>query len=369
MKKPKKSGTGPGVGKMRAQVDAIDGKIIELLNERARASQKIGKLKREVGEGVYAPHREKEVLDRLKSTNRGPLTASAIEAIYREIMSSSIRLEKPVRIAYLGPEYTFTHQAAQKKFGSSVNYFSCSNISDVFAEVERGRSDYGVVPVENSTEGAVNYTLDMFIESNLKICAELYLPIGHHLLSNASSMKSINQVYSNPQAFAQCRLWLESNLPGAKLVSTSSTADAAKYVSDHPKFSNETACVASLLAAKAYKLKVLAPSVEDNANNTTRFIVISRTEARPTNHDRTSIVFAIKDRVGALHDMLVPFRREKINLTKIESRPSKKKAWNYFFFVDFEGHHEEPAIRRALSELEGLCTFLKVLGSYPRAEA
>ncbi len=356
------------VDKHRKAIDAIDAKILEFLNERAKASQAIGKIKLTKGQGIYAPHREKEVLDRLKALNKGPVSAAALEAIYREIMSSSISLEKQVRIAYLGPEFTFTHQAAKKKFGASVDYFPCTNISDVFVEVEKHRSDYGVVPVENSTEGAINYTLDMFIESPLKICAELYLPISHHLISNAASVKTVNQVYSKPEALAQCRLWLESNLPGVKLLSTSSTTAAAKYVAEHPQFKNEIACVASILAAKAYNLKVLANDIEDGPNNTTRFIVISRGEAKPTGRDRTSLVFAVKDRVGALHDILVPFQKAGLNLTKIESRPSKKKAWSYFFFVDFDGHHDEPRVKRALEALEKDTTLLKVLGSYPKAD-
>ena len=356
------------VDKVRTEIDSIDDKILKLLNDRAEASKKIGKIKQKEGQGIYAPHREKEVLERLKAINKGPLTPAAIEAIYREVMSSSISLEKEVRIAYLGPESTFTHQAAQKKFGASVQYFPCSSISDVFAEVERGRSDYGVVPVENSTEGAVSYTLDMFIESSLKICAELYLPINHNLLSNAASIKKINQIYSIPQALAQCRLWLESNLPGAKLMPTSSTADAARYVAEHPQFKNEIACIASSLAAKEYRLKIMAPSIEDTANNTTRFIVISRTEAKLTGKDRTSLVFAVKDRVGALHDILSYFQKANINLTKIESRPSKKKIWSYFFFVDFEGHARDPRIEQSLLNLEKHCTLFKILGSYPKAD-
>ncbi len=356
------------VDKQRKQIDIIDQKILGLLNDRAKASQDIGKIKLKEGQSVYSPEREREVLERLKRMNHGPLTAESIDAIYREIMSSAIALEKKVQIAYLGPSHTFTHQAAQKKFGSSVEYFPCSNISDVFAEVERGRSDYGVVPVENSTEGAVNYTLDMFVESNLKICAELYLGISHQLLSNADSLKTINQIYSKPEALAQCRLWLESNLPSVKLLSTSSTSEAARYVAQHPQFKNEIACVASILAAKEYHLKVIAPSIEDNSNNTTRFIVISRSESKPTQKDKTSIVFAIKDRVGALHDILASFKQGRINLTKIESRPSKKKAWNYYFFVDFEGHHDEPHIGRSLKALQKSCTFLKILGSYPKVD-
>ena len=357
-----------GMNEGRKGIDAIDEKILNLLVERAKLSQEIGKIKLKQGQSVYSPEREKEILDRLKAANHGPLTPESIEAIYREIMSSSIALEKKVQIAYLGPPFTYTHQAAQKKFGASVEYFPCSNISDVFAEVERGRSDYGVIPVENSTEGAVNYTLDMFIESSLKICAELYLGISHHLLSNAASLKTLNQIYSNPQAFAQCRLWLESNVPGAKLMPMSSTADAAKHVAEHDRFKNETACIAGVLASKAYGLKIMAHSIEDQANNTTRFIVISRSESKPTQSDKTSIALAINDRVGALYDILETFKESKINLTKIESRPSKKKAWNYYFFVDFEGHQGEPRIEKSLKMLEKDSTFLKILGSYPKAE-
>jgi len=357
------------VDKYRKQIDSIDDRVLDLLIERALASKEIGKIKKKSGQGIYAPHREKEVLDRLKARSRGRLSPSAIDAIYREIMSSSISVEKPVTIAFLGPEFTYTHQAAQKKFGASVDYLPCVNISDVFAEVERGRSDYGVVPVENSTEGAVNYTLDMFVESPLKICAELYLSISHHLLSNADSLKTVNQIYSHPQAFAQCRQWVESNpVRAAKQVPTASTAEAARYVAEHKQFKNELACIASELAAKQYGLKIVAPSIEDNSSNSTRFIVISRGEAKPTGRDRTSIVFAIADRVGALHDILVPFQKAGINLTKIESRPSKKKAWSYFFFVDFEGHHDEPHIAKALEGLGKSCTLLKILGSYPKAD-
>lgn len=353
---------------VRKTVDSIDSKILELLNERAKASQKIGKIKMKSGQGIYSPEREKEVLERLKNLNKGPITPEAIDAIYREVMSSSISLEKKVRIAYLGPDFTFTHQAAQKKFGASVEYLPCTNISDVFAEVERGRSDYGVVPVENSTEGAVNYTLDMFIESPLKICAELYLSITHCLLSNAKSLKSINQIYSKPEAFGQCRLWLEANVPSAKLMPMSSTAEAARYVASHTQFKNEIACVASGLAAKAYNLQTLANSIEDSANNTTRFIIISKNDCGATGKDRTSLVFSVKDRVGALHDILLPFQQAKINLTKIESRPSKKKAWNYFFFVDFEGHQSEARIDKALKTLQTHTTFFKILGSYPKVD-
>jgi chorismate mutase/prephenate dehydratase len=352
---------------IRKKIDALDSRILSLLNDRARASHEIGKLKRADGQGIYAPHREKEVLGRLKKMNRGPMTDEAIEAIYREIMSFSISLEKKVTIGYLGPAVTYTHQAAQKKFGSSVDYAPCGSISDVFADVENGRSEYGVVPVENSSEGAVNHTLDLFIESDLKIYAEIYLPIHHHLMSIGNPVSSIAQVYSKDQVFGQCRLWLESNLRGAELVETASTAEAAQIVANNANREG-IGCIASKIAADMYGLKILASSIEDNLNNTTRFLVIARSEAKPTQSDKTSVVFEIKDKAGALHDILVPFKKARINLTKIESRPSKKKKWSYYFFVDFEGHHDQPRVKKALGLLGKHCTFLKVLGSYPRAE-
>ena len=353
--------------KIRKKIDSLDKKILDALNERAEASREIGKLKAKGGQGIYAPHREKEILLRLKELNRGLLTSDAIDAIYREIMSFSISLEKKVKIAYFGPPVTYTHQAAQKKFGSSVEYAPCGTISEVFSEVDRERCDYGVVPVENSTEGAVNHTLDMFIESDLKIYAEVFLPIHHYLMSSGVPLKEITQVYSNPLVFGQCRLWLESNLRDAQQVSSTSTAEAAQIVANDNNRAG-IACIASKIAAEAYGLKVLASSIEDNPNNTTRFIVISRNEAKPTRSDKTSILFEIKDKAGALHDILVPFKKARINLTKIESRPSKKKVWSYYFFVDFEGHHEEPRIQKALAELKKHCTLFKVMGSYPKAD-
>lgn len=353
---------------IRNRIDRMDEKILSFLNERAKLTQIIGRLKKDSKQAIYSPEREREVLRRLARLNRGPLSAGALEAIYREIMSDSKSASKHLRIAFLGPEFTFTHEAAQKVFGGSVDYAPCASISDVFTEVERDRCDYGVVPVENSTEGAVTYTLDMFIQSDLKMYDEIYLKIGHHLLSRSSSLKSVRNVYSNPQALAQCRNWLEANLPGAHQLSTRSTAEAAEFVAKRSKNRPDDACIASLAAAKEHRLNILARSVEDNSSNTTRFIVISRTQAKPTSNDRTSIVFELQDRIGALHDSLVPFRKAGINLTKIESRPSKKRAWGYYFFVDFDGHSDGVRVRKALSELEKRCAFFKILGSYPKAE-
>lgn len=300
------------------------------------------------------------IYSRLIKQNKGPLSRKAIKAIYREIMSGSRALQKRLRVTYLGPSATFTEQAALKKFGSEIEYIDCHSITEVFTEVERGRADFGVAPIENSIEGAVSHTLDIFVDSDLVICAEIILEIVHNLLANCK-LEEIKTVYSNPQVIGQCRLWLEANLPRVKLVEVSSTTQAASMAS-RERFA---AAIASNLAAKKYRLKIQAESIEDSAHNATRFLVIGKTFARPTKSDKTSIIFSVKDKVGALQGMLIPFKRHKINLTKIESRPSKKKAWEYYFFVDLEGHCREKQVKAALAELEKNCTFFKILGSYP----
>ncbi|MDP3790656.1 MAG: prephenate dehydratase [Candidatus Omnitrophota bacterium] len=349
---------------LRRAIDSIDSKILNLLNERAKVTLKIGKIKSKSNQSIYVPNRESEVYARLANNNKGPLSNAALQAIYREVMSSALNLEKPLTIAYLGPVYTFTHLASMKKFGSSVDYSSCNTITSVFDEVDKGRADYGVVPIENSVEGAVNHTLDMFIDSDLKICSEIYLEISHSLLSKESDRKKIKKIYSKDQVFGQCRLWLEEHLPNVTLVDVSSTARAAEIASKE----KNAACIASELAAGKYGLKVLNRSIEDNAHNVTRFLVIGRTEARQTKKDKTSIMFSLKDRVGALHDILMPFKHNGINLTKIESRPSKVNAWKYYFFVDMEGHHADKKVAKALSILKKSTTYLKILGSYPAAD-
>ncbi|PIP20672.1 MAG: prephenate dehydratase [Candidatus Omnitrophica bacterium CG23_combo_of_CG06-09_8_20_14_all_40_11] len=348
---------------LRKTVDNIDKKIIQLLNVRAKTTLDIAELKRKGGKSIYSPDREREVLKKLAIINKGPLSSSALEAIYREIMSCSLSLDRPLRIAYLGPEATFTHLAALKRFGSQVEYIACNSITDVFLEVERDNADYGVVPIENSVEGAVSHTLDMFVDSELKICSQTILDVTHHLLANCSKNK-IRRVYSNPQVFGQCRIWLQENLAGVETIEVSSTTRAAQ-IAVKEKYS---ACIAALLAAKVYKLKAVASDIEDSPHNVTRFLIIGKTDVPPTGLDRTSIMFSIKDKVGALHDMLLPFKKYRINLTKIESRPSKKKAWDYYFFVDLNGHQDNPRVKKALLELEDKCKFLKVLGSYPLGE-
>ncbi|TRZ49170.1 prephenate dehydratase [bacterium] len=349
--------------KLRNKIDYLDKKIVALLNDRIKIAAAISRLKRQYGKTVYSPEREREVLAKIKLANQGPLSASALEAIYREIMSCALSAGEPLRIAYMGPEASFSNIAALKKFGSQLNYLACDSIADVFLEVERGTADYGVVPIENSIEGAVSHTLDMLVDSDLRICAQIILEVAHNLLANCAKDK-IKRVYSNPQVFGQCRIWLQENLRGAEQIEVSSTTRAAQ-IAVKEKMS---ACIASLLAAKVYHLKVVAKDIEDSPHNITRFLVIGKTDVPPTGHDKTSLMFSIKDKVGALHEMLVPFKKYKINLTKIESRPSKKKVWDYYFFLDLEGHRAQPQVKKALAELQNYCKFLKVLGSYPTGE-
>lgn len=318
----------------------------------------IGWLKDKERKAVYSPERETEVYRNLARMNKGPLPDQSLRAIYREIMSSALGLQKKLVVAYLGPEATFTHEAARSKFGSAVDYLGVDNIGGIFSAVEKDYADYGVVPIENSIEGAVTHTLDMFIDSGLKVCAEIMLEISHNLLSRGGR---IRRIYSNPQVFGQCRTWLKTNMPNVDLVEVSSTAKAAMQAARE----KDSAAIASRLAADLYGLKVLHRDIEDVPHNVTRFLVISNNYAGRTGRDKTSVMFAVKDRVGALHDTLKTFKQNRINLTKIESRPSKKKVWEYYFFVDFNGHCEEKKVSKALGELEKSCIFVKVLGSYP----
>jgi len=346
--------------KFRRKIDQLDAQIIHLLNQRANVSLAIGQEKMKKKKGVFAPEREKEIFRRIKNLNGGPLSVEALEAVYREILSGSRSLEKKLRISYLGPQATFTHLAAQKKFGSQIEYVPCTNISEVFRRVEKEECDYGVVPIENSIEGAVTHTFDLLVDSDLKICSQILLEISHNLMSR-STLARVKKVYSKMEVFGQCRNWLNAHLPRAELLDVVSTTRAAQMVATE----KQAACIASSIAAQVYNLRVLARDIEDVSHNITRFLVIAKTDVPPTGKDRTSILFSIKDKVGALHAMLAPFSKNRINLTKIESRPSKKKAWDYYFFVDFEGHREDQNVKRALSQLEDMCKYLKILGSYP----
>jgi len=352
--------------KLRQRVDQVDRALLDLLTRRGRLVKDIGAIKERNGQSIFAPERERELLSRLKEKNHGPLPGDAIESVFREIVHACRNLQKELRVAYFGPQATFTHQAALRSFGRGALYLPMRAIPDVFAEVDRGGADYGVVPIENSTEGIVNHTLDMFMDSRLSICAELELPIRHYLLGHSRTYqggKGVRALYSHYQALAQCREWVESRLP-VRVIEASSTAEAARLAAEHPR----TAAIASRLAAELYGLDVLASRIEDVTHNFTRFLVIGQTEPARTGRDKTSIMFSIKDRVGALYDMLVPFKKYGLNMTKIESRPTRQRAWEYLFFVDFIGHRSEARVQKALALLERSCAFLKILGSYPRSE-
>src|ERR1051325_6695767 len=347
----------------RKAIDKLDEEIVKLLNERTRHVLEIGSIKLKAGEEIYAPHRELAVLQRVRKFNSGPISDQSLLAIYREIMSSALALEKSMTIAYLGPEATFTHQAAIRRFGASLRYSAQKTISDVFAEVSRNRADYGVVPVENSTEGVVTHTLDMFVDSDLKIVSQIVLPVQHCLLSNCQRSQ-IQKLFTHPQSLAQCRSWVQNNLPGAEIIETSSNARSAELA----KAQKNSAAIAGVVAAERYGLTILESDIQDNSTNATRFLVLGRQCTPPTGHDRTSLIISVNDRVGALHRALAVLRRDKINMTKIESRPSKRKAWEYFFFIDCDGHIKDKKLAKAIFEFERQCAFVKVLGSYPNTE-
>jgi chorismate mutase/prephenate dehydratase len=351
------------IPKHRKVIDRLDGQIVRLLNERTRHGLAIGDIKLKAGEEIYAPHRERAVLNRICHLNQGPMTDEQLCAIYREIMSSALALEKTMTIAYLGPEATFTHQAAIRRFGSSLRYVSQKTIADVFAEVSRKRADYGVVPVENTTEGVVTHTLDMFVDSDLKIVSQIVLPVQYCLAGNGR-LQDIKRLHVHPQALGQCRQWVQEHLPKAEIFETSSNARSAELAAK----GKVNAAITGILAAEKYGLRVLEQDIQDNADNATRFLVLGRQCSPPTGNDRTSLMLSVADKAGALHQAIAAFRRYKINMTKIESRPSKRKAWEYFFFIDCDGHVQDRQVVKAIQLLGEHCNFVKVLGSYPNAE-
>jgi chorismate mutase/prephenate dehydratase len=347
---------------LRKQIDSIDDQILDLLNRRAGVVIEVGKTKTGQSQEFYVPSREMAIYERLTAHNPGPFPAEAIRRVFREIISASLSLEQPMKVAFLGPQGTFTHAAAMKQFGFSAQLVPQKSIPAVFDEVQRGRAHYGVVPVENSTEGAVSHTLDMFMESEQKINAEILLEISHYLLSRTGRFEDIRKVVSHPQPLAQCRKWLEENLPDIPLIDVGSTALAAQTAAED----ESAAAIASEMAASLYGLQIVKERIEDNPNNFTRFLVIGRKTPERSGRDKTSVMFSVKDEPGILYRMLEPFSKRGINLSKIESRPMKKKAWEYIFFLDMEGHIEEDSVRAAVDELKGYCQFIKVLGSYPR---
>lgn len=348
------------IDEIRAEIDRLDEEIVGLLNARASLALEIGRLKAAENRLPYAPEREIAIYKRLSAVNQGPLPLETLKAIYRELMSGCLSLEHPVVVAYLGPEYSFTHLAARRKFGTAVHLRPQPTIAAVFDEVSHGRATYGVVPIENSTEGGVSDTMDCLMATEARICAEIVIPIHLNLLSK-SPKENIRRIYSKQQAFGQCRVYLATHFQQAELIDAPSTARAVEIAAAE----EGAAAVASEEAGEAYGVGVAAENIEDVGQNATRFLVIAREISKPSGSDRTSIMFSIKDEVGALFKMLEPFRNTGINLTRIESRPSKKRAWDYVFFVDLEGHVTDKKVSDALKQLEDRCKFLSVLGSYP----
>lgn len=353
------------LAQLREQIDRIDTQMLMLLNRRARLVTRIGHLKNRNHANVYVPSRERQIFARLAELNAGPLSNDAIRAIYREIISASRALEQPLRVAYFGPEASYTHMAAREQFGSQAVFVPAATIPQIFADIERGQADYGVVPVENSSEGSVAITLDSFVESSLHIIAEVSLEIRHCLLSRASQREQVKRVLAHPQALAQCRRWLAVHLSGVPVEEAASNARAAELAAADP----QVAAIASRLAAEHYKLNVLAANIQDQAANFTRFAVLSREPqlGQPSGHDTTSLLLSVHDEVGALYRALKPFADNAISLLRIESRPLRGRPWEYLFFIDVAGHISDEPIARALQEIRPLCSLVKVLGSYVTA--
>ncbi len=353
--------------KLRTQIDVIDDQVRALLVERARCAHRVADVKRAAAPETtvfYRAEREAQVLRRMKEADNGPLSGEAMARIFREVMSACLALEQKLRVAYLGPEGTFTQQAAIKHFGHGADSVPLAAIDDVFREVEAGAADYGVVPVENSTEGMVTHTLDSFMRFNLRVCGEVELRIHHHLLiSENNKRENISRVYSHSQSLAQCRQWLDTHLPGVERVAVSSNAEAARRI----RGEWHASAIAGDVAAELYNLNKVAENIEDNPNNTTRFLVIGRDCVARSGEDKTSLLVSMRDKPGALYNLLEPFNREGISLTRLESRPSRNANWSYVFFIDCEGHLDDAPVQAALKAVQSAALDVRVLGSYPKA--
>jgi chorismate mutase/prephenate dehydratase len=365
--RPLRDGAAPAIeiDRLRARIDAVDDEILARLNERAELVAAVGQAKQIDGSAVYEPTRERRIVDRLSAANSGPFPTAGLAPVFREIISATRSLEESIRVAYLGPEGTYSHQAAREHFGALASLSGVGSISDVFAAVESGRAQLGIVPVENTTEGVVTQTLDAFGERDVTVCAERVLRISNALLSRTGKLEDVERVISHPQALAQCRRWLDQNLPEAAREEMASTAVAALRAADE----RDCAAIGSPLAAEVYGLEVVAASIEDRRDNSTRFLVIGGDAPPPSGRDLTSVVFTIRrDEAGALFRLIEPFAREAVNLTSIQLRPIKGKPWEYLFFIDCEGHRSEAAVHRALEGAARVAHSTRVLGSFPRAE-
>ncbi|WP_301101856.1 prephenate dehydratase [Propionivibrio sp.] len=350
---------------VRTEIDAIDTQLLDFLNRRARCAQQVGQIKAQHGEAgfIYRPEREAQVLRRIQEINPGPLSNDSVTRFFREVMSACLSLEQPLGIAFLGPLGTFSESAATKHFGHAAHLMPQISIDDVFREVEACHADYAVVPIENSTEGAIGRTLDLLLNTPLKICGEVVMRIHQHLLSNEDSLDNITKVYSHAQSLAQCHEWLNRSLPTVQRISVGSNAQAAQFAASEAG----AAAIAGEAAAERYQLPKLASSIEDEPNNTTRFVVLGRQESGSSGRDKTSLIMSAHNQTGALSTLLEPFSEAGVSLTRLESRPARHTLWEYVFFVDIEGHREDPAVTTALTELGRRAAYLKVLGSYPVA--
>ncbi len=350
---------------IRDRIDEIDQQIQTLINQRAECAQQVAEIKIRAGETehFYRPEREAQVLMEIKKRNTGPLSNDAMAHLFREIMSSCLALEKPIKVAFLGPAGTYNHMASSKHFGSFVDQHPVDNIEDIFRSVETGEAHFGVAPIENSTEGVVSHTLDLLINSSLVICGEVDLRIRHNLITNETDLKNIKRVYSHQQSLAQCRRWLDQNIPDAEHFAVRSNAEAVRIVKDE----KNAAAIAGTMASEIYEVPVLCAEIEDEPDNTTRFIVIGRDQVPPSGNDRTSLLVTTGNKAGALHKLLQPLAQRNIGMSKIESRPSRQAVWEYVFFIDIDGHKDDPAVAEALSEIEHETAMIRVLGSYPKA--
>jgi chorismate mutase/prephenate dehydratase len=349
---------------VRAEIDAVDAQILALVSQRARLAEEVARVKRAAGEtgDFYRPEREAAILRRVAEQNPGPLPREAVQRLFRELMASCLALQQPLKVGYFGPEGTYTHAAALKHFGHAAQLAPLGTIDLVFREVESGAANCGVVPVENSTEGVVSHTLDRFMASPLQIVGEVELPVRHNLLSRAGALSSVRKVYSHQQSLGQCRGWLDLHLPGVAQEAVVSNAEAARRAAEEPG----TAAIASEAAAEIYGLDVLVGGIQDSAVNTTRFLIIGRQSPPPSGEDKTSLVISRSNQPGGLFKLLEPLARHNVNMTRIESRPSRQGMWEYVFFIDLLGHAQDPLVAQALEEIQAQASLLKVLGSYPR---
>jgi len=350
------------LAQLRVAIDALDLQLVERLNERARLVAEVGRIKNDAGAPVFQPEREAEVVRRVLKASHGPFPDSAIEAIYREIMSAARAIQRPLTVSYLGPQGTFSELALLRKFGSSVTAQSCASIDEVFRAAESERADFAVVPVENSSEGAVSRSLDLLLSTPLSIVAEVSIPVHLHLLAQSASLEGVKRVMAHPQALAQCVAWLNLNTPQLERVSVASNAEAARLASLDPSL----AAIAGDQAGVRYGLQTVAALIQDDAHNRTRFVVLGRHQCRPSGRDKTSLILSVANRAGAVYEMLAPLARHAVSMTRFESRPARNGAWDYHFFVDVEGHASDENIARTLSELQQACAFYRCLGSYPR---